>query len=364
MQNIDIIVGVRPDFIQAAALNLAIQDSDNPTEFRFVHTGQHYDAELSHTLLEQLNFTTISIFLEIDRIEGVGKLASIMTAYENQILLDRPDLVVVIGNSDSALGCALVAARNRIRIAHIDGGVRCHDLSLAEEQNDVMIDRLSSILFTSNEESVINLIREGFDNSQILEVGNLRADAVFQNLGYAEDSTILSRYGLEQGSYIVVTLHHDHILSNRDFLTAFFMMLEQLSEGLRIYVVLHPKSLLLLEETPEILLDTTENLQIISSQDYHDMLKLTKNAALVVTDSQGLQEETTILGVQCLTLGHTSNRPITLSRGTNTLIGYDVDVLRDKIVSIIDGDRVDGFPIDNWEGKAGQRIAKILSELS
>jgi len=363
MKKIDLIVGIRPDFIRASALLNSFQDFEDALEIRIIHTGQHYDPELSQDILDQLHLPTVSAYLDINVIEGIGKMASIMMSYENQIHIDRPDLVLVIGNSDSALACAIVASRTQIPIAHIDAGVRFHDNQLVEEQNDMLIDKLSSILFTSDEEPVINLIREGYDNQNIFGVGNIRADAVFANLGYAEDSNVLDRFGLEEHSYILLTLHHDHVLSNVEFLGPFLTMLERLSEKLRIIMILHPKTLQLFEDMPEVMLDPGVNLQFVSSQNYHDYLKLLKHAVVVVTDSQGLQEESSILGVQCLTIGHSSNRPVTLSRGTNTLMGYEVGDIEAKIISIIEGDKIDGFPIDGWEGKAGQRIAKYISEI-
>ena len=361
MKKIDVIVGIRPDFIRVAALKTAFQDFEDPLDIRIIHTGQHYDPELSQDILEQLNLSSIHAYLDINVIEGIGKMASIMMSYENQIHIDRPDLVIVLGNSDSALACSLVASRSHIEVAHIDAGVRSYDFQMTEEKNDMLIDRLSTYLFTSNEEPVINLIREGYDNTNIIEVGNIRADAVFANLGYAEDSNVLDRYGLEEGAYILLTLHHDHVLSNKSFLISFLTMLERLSERLRIVMVLHPKTLMQLEDIPEVMLDPGVNLQFVSSQNYHDLLKLLKNTVVVVTDSQGLQEESSVLGVQCLTIGQATNRPVTLTKGTNTLVGFDVDEIAAKIVEVIEGDKIDGFPIDGWEGKAGQRIAKYFS---
>ncbi len=358
---IDLIVGVRPDIIRAAALEHAFKDYEDTMELRIIYTSQHYDPELSQDLLDQLNLIPYAI-LEIARSEGIENLASIMVAYALQLNLDPPDLVLIVGNSDSALAGSLVAARHNIKIAHVDSGVRSFDNHLPEEQNDILIDRLSSFLFTASEEAVINLIREGYDSASMFESGNVRADAVFRNLGFSDESTILDRYGLEPSSYIMLTLHHKHILGNKGFVAALFTMLEELSENLRIYILLHPKTAMVLEGMPEIILESTDNLQFISSQNYWDTLKLIKNSALLLTDSQGLQEESSILGVQCLTLGSSTNRPITLARGTNTLMGTDVPGIKTKILAIMDGDRLDGYPIIGWDGKASQRIVKFLSE--
>lgn len=364
MLKVDLIVGVRPDFIRAAALMQAFSTYEDLLDVRIIHTGQHYDPVLNQDLLDQLDLQSIHAFLACQGPEGAPQLASIMIAYEEQLRMDPANLVLIIGNSNSALSCSLVAARQNIQIAHIDAGIRSYDSSHIEEQNDMLIDRLSSILFTSNEESVVNLIRDGFDSSQIIELGNIRSDAVFMNLGFAEDSNALEMSGLQAGAYILVTLHHNHILKERDFIVSLFTLLEELSERIMIYVTLHPKAAMQLEDIPELMLESTDNFQIVDSRNYHDMLKLLKNAALVITDSQGIQEESTLLGVQCLTPGNTTNRPITLTKGTNTLVGFDVNNVRSSINSIVEGKTINAYPIDGWDGKAGQRIAKHISGIS
>jgi len=364
MRKIDIVVGTRPDFIRASALLHAFNDYEDTLEVRLIHTGQHYDPELSLDHLEQLLHQPVHAYLEMNQVEGLGKLASMIMSYENQVRLDRPDLTLVIGNSDSAMAAALVAARGGVPLGHIDAGTRSYDPGTTEEQNDMLIDKLSKYLFTSNEEAVINLIREGYDNLNIIEVGNIRADALFRNLGYAEDSSVLDRLGLQEGGYILVTLHHERTLSDRNFISSLLTMFESLSETLPVALLLHPRTLGQLEDMPEVMLDSAANLRFLNGQNYHDTLKLMKNALLVITDSQGLQEESTILGVQCLTIGNSTNRPVTLSKGTNTLMGFDPRELREKIMEIVDGHKIEAFPIDGWEGGAGQRIAKFISEIS
>ena len=363
MHKIDMIVGVRPDFIQGAVLNQAFSAYDEALDLRIVHTGQHYDPELSQDLTEQLHLEPVYAFLPIESGSGMSQLASLMIAYEEQARLDPPDLVLILGNSNSALACSLVAARLGIKIAHVDSGIRSFKHNLLEEQNDQIIDKLATLLFTSSEESMINLIREGYDNQIIHEVGNVRADSVFMNLGYAEDSTILDRSGLREGGYLVLTLHHLPVMGETNFLVSLFSMLEDISERLMVYVILHPGSALQLEDIPELDLESTDNLQVVSSRTYQDMLKLIKYSALVLTDSQGIQEEASILGAQCLTLGNISNRPITMTRGTNTFAGFDVPEIQSKIMAILDGEIREGYPIDGWDGKASQRIAKIISEI-
>ncbi len=364
MLKIDMIVGVRPDFIRGAALRQAFNTYEDALDLRIIHTGQHYDPELSQDLLEELEVVPIYAYLPAEGGDGVRQLVNLMAAYEEQARLDLPDLVIIIGNSNSALACSLVAARLGIQIAHIDAGVRSLEPNLVEEQNDQLIDKLSSLLFTSNEESLINLIREGYDNQNIHEMGSVRSDAVFHNLGYAEDSTILDRSGLQEGGYVLITMHHLPVMAETEFLISFFNMLENISERVMVYVVLHPGAALQLEDIPELIMDSGANLQIVSSRAYRDMLRLIKSAAVVITDSQGIQEEASVLGVQCLTLGTTSNRPVTMTRGTNRFAGYDVDKIRAEIMAILDGEIREGYPIDGWDGKASQRIAKLIAEMS
>jgi len=363
MRKIDVIVGVRPDFIRGASLHSAFSGYEEAVDIRFIHTGQHSDHELSHDIVEQLRLPVYKFLTDVVGV-GIRQLSSIMVAYDDRLQFDPPDLILVLGNSNSALACTIVASRHAIPVGHIDAGVRSNDISIVEEQNDMLIDRLSSYFYTSNEESVINLIREGYDNSNIIEVGNIRSDSVFMNLGFAEDSDVLERNGLESGAYILLTIHHAHILHNTAFLVLFFSMLEELSRDIMIYVTLHPRTAILIDDIPELILDHTDNLQLVSSRNYQDMLKLLKNAAVVITDSQGIQDETSILGVSCLTLGYNSNRPITLSRGTNRLVGLDIQEIRSAILSVLGGDIKDGYPIDTWDGKVGQRIAKHITDLS
>jgi len=364
MLKIDMIVGVRPDFIRGSALNQAFSSFEDVLDLRIIHTGQHYDPELSQDVIEQLKLEPIHASLPTEGGVGISQLASLMIAYEEQLRMDPADLVLVIGNSNSALACSLVAARLGVKLAHIDAGIRSFELDLVEEQNDQLIDKLATFLFTSNEENVINLIREGYDNQFILEVGNTLADAAFANLGYAEDSTILDRSGLREGGYLLLTLHHLPVMAQTEFLISLFTMLEDLSERLMVYVVLHPGAALQLEDIPELLSETSANLQIVSSRNYQDMLKLIKSSAVVLTDSQGIQEEASILGAQCLTLGSTSNRAVTMIRGTNGFAGYDVGEIRSKIMAILDGEVREGYAIDGWDGKASQRIAKLISEMA
>jgi UDP-N-acetylglucosamine 2-epimerase (non-hydrolysing) len=361
MLKVDMIVGVRPDFIQASALNQTFSEHTDKLNVRIIHTGEQNDPELSQIHIEQLNLQPIAAYLPVETGDSTRQLAEIIVSYDLQLKSDKPDLVLIMGNSTSALACAIVAARNGVKIAHIDAGVRYYNQALVQEQNDLMIDQLATYLFTANPESAINLIREGFDTVRILEVGNLRSDAVFMNLGFAEDSNILDRYGLNPDAYVVVYIHQEHILSDTNYLISLFTLFEELSEGAKIHVILDPQTSMLLEDTPEIILDSTDNLQFVSSHNYHDMLKLIKNATLVITDSQGVQEETTQLGVQCLTVGNEMNRPVTFSVGTNTLAGFDISEIRTNILSILSGETKEASPIDLWDGKVGQRIADFIS---
>ena len=361
MQKIHIAIGVRPDLIRAAHLLDTLISFDANWEVKLIHTGQHHDHELCQALVDELGIRGMVKLSDEGHGTGALQIASILKAYDEYLAVDPPDLILIMGNSNSALACALAGSKRGINLGHLDAGLRSYDPSQAEEMNDAVIDRISSYLFTATEEAVINLIREGYQNTQIIEVGNLRADAVFMNLGHAEDSLALDRYGLVPSNYVLLTMHHPETLQRKDFILDLLRDLEERSETLPILCVLHPKTHYLLTEIYDMEDAAQGNIQFAASVNYREMLNLIKNSALVLTDSQGLQEETSILGVQCLTFGESTNRMITLSKGTNTLHSYDIASIAERIADILGEHVREGVPMAGWDGKAARRIAEFIS---
>lgn len=361
MTKVDLILGVRPDIIRASALLQAFSGTSDSLELRPIFTGQHYDEELSRDLIQELDYPHSLKVLNFLPGDDTQRLSNLMLTLSEQFQLERPDMVMVIGNSDSALAAAQVASRSNIPVAHLDAGIRYDRSDIREEQNDILIDQLSLLKFTSSEEGTINLIREGHDQQQVIDMGNLRADAVFHNLGHAEDSVILEMSGLTEGQYILVALHHAETLNDPDFMSGFFGHLEVLSESLPIYIVMHPRTSIVMENIPGLDLYSQDNMQYVNSRPYRDMLKLLKNTRLLITDSQGLQEESTILGVPCLSVGVSTNRTLTVMRGTNTFAGLDLTKLKTSIDEALEGHIQEAHPIPGWDGKAAQRLLEYLT---
>jgi UDP-N-acetylglucosamine 2-epimerase (non-hydrolysing) len=245
-------------------------------------------------------------------------------------------------------------------IIHLDAGNRYYNKKMIPEQNELIIDQLATQMVSSNGESVINLMREGVDSLQILELGSLSSDAVFLNLGHAEDSPILDLQGLLEGSYVLVVLSSSIPADSITAHIALFHLLESLAQKISVHVVLNENSFRSLEDIPEINLEGDDGLNIVSGHGFHEMLKLMKNAALVLTDSQSIQEETTVLGVPCLTLGHTTNRPVTLSKGTNLLVGYEATEIQEAIDTILQGDVKEAYPMEGWDGKVASRVLEMI----
>lgn len=361
MHKIDVIIGGRSELIQASVLRTAITGQEDLLEFRMIHTGEGMDPEFTPQLFEQLSFQPDE-YLGIEGITGTRLFAEVLVAYEDYLQIGKPDAVMLLGNSDSSAACALAASRKGVEIIRIDAGNRHFDPKHNEEQNDGIIDRLSTTLITSNSESVINLMREGFDSEQIVELGNLRSDAVFHNLGHAEDSYVLENYDLIQGGYLLVYAGFDERLTAPANIISIFQLLENLSSKLKVHMVLSPESLLMLEDYPELDLESHDGFTIVSGHGYHDMLRLMKYAGLILTDSQSVQEESMILGVPCLTLGNTTNRPVTLAKGTNLLVGFDPGNVQAGIEGILEGNVREAFPMDTWDGKVAPRIIEYLSK--
>lgn len=357
----DFIIGGRSDLIRAASLKQAASSVTEPLDLSFVHTGEDLDPEFTPLLMEQLNFQPDEI-LPGEGFAGSALFAEVLLSYEQQLQLSRPKGVVIMGNSQSSTACALAAARQGVEIIHLDAGNRHYDKKQVSEQNDLIIDQLATFMITSNGESVINLMREGVDSQQMIDLGSLSSDTVLANLGYAEDSHVLDAQGLVPSNYVLIALssaYDDSLASN---LASLVLLLERMSENINIHLVLGEESRRSLEEIPEIQLESTDNFNIVSGHGYHEMLKLMKNATLILTDSQSIQEETTILGVPCLTLGYTTNRPVTLAKGTNLLVGYNAAEIEDAITTILSGEIKEAIPIDTWDGKVAFRILEYLSK--
>lgn len=349
------VVGARPNFMKAAPVYRALAKAG--FDQALVHTGQHYDALMSDVFFQTLEIPAPDESLNVGSGSHAQQTAAIMARFEPVVLARRPDVVLVYGDVNSTVAAALVCAKLGVRIAHVEAGLRSFDREMPEEINRLVTDQLSDLLFTPSADGDENLKREGIAQEKIFLVGNVMIDTLVQFLPKAEelfgglkDKLSLDRFGL-------VTLHRP---SNVDDEVVFLPMLEvldELSRGLPLIFPVHPRTR---DRWFQQLKECNPNLRTIEPLGYLEFLALQRHAAVVITDSGGIQEETTYLGTPCLTLRENTERPITISAGTNVLIGRDWKMLRAEFAKSLNGNRRQSGPIPLWDGHASDRIAEIL----
>lgn len=360
MFKIDLIAGARPNFMKIGPIHHALQPYRNDVKTRVVHTGQHYDKNMSAIFFEQLGLPKPDVSLNIGSATHAHQTAKIMMAYEDLIIQDKPDLVLVVGDVNSTMACALVAAKLHVEVGHVEAGLRSFDWRIPEEVNRVVADRVSDYLFTTCDDGDVNLIREGVDQNKILLVGNTMIDSLFRLLPEAEKSTVLKTIGVQTGEYILTTLHRPSNVDDPEGLSRLMRALIKLSERLPIVFPVHPRTKQKLADLSEISQSDLKNIHLTDPMSYLDFVKCQKSAAVVVTDSGGVQEETSALGVQCITARENTERPVTVTKGTNRLVGTDPEDIYTATMAVLDGDVQDGIPIPLWDGHAGERIAEFI----
>lgn len=351
------VVGARPNFMKAAPVYRAL--AKRGQHQILVHTGQHYDRMMSDVFFETLQIPEPDESLNVGSGSHAQQTASIMSLFEPVVLKHAPDMVIVYGDVNSTVAAALVCAKLGVRVAHVESGLRSSDRSMPEEINRIVTDQLADLLFTPSTDGDENLLREGIAREKIFFVGNVMIDTLIQFLPKADEAFAKLQSDLRLGGYGLVTLHRP---SNVDDEAAFIPMLnvlEDLSQKLPLLFPVHPRTR---NKWSERL--SRSNLKIIDPVGYLDFLALQKHATAVITDSGGIQEETTYLGVPCFTLRHNTERPVTITSGTNTLIGNNWELLRTKFQVALNADQQDARHPPLWDGRASERIADILTDLS
>lgn len=355
------ICGARPNFMKIAPLMRAYQAYDN-IEALLVHTGQHYDENMSDLFFRQLGIPEPDINLEVGSAGHAKQTAEIMMRFEPVLLEHKPDWIVVVGDVNSTIACALVATKLGVKVAHVEAGLRSFDRDMPEEINRLLTDAISDLLFVSEPSGLENLAKEGVAEQKVHFVGNVMIDTLRSNLEKAERSPILEQLQVEPGGFNVVTLHRP---SNVDDAATFGRIadaLDEIQRDLPTIFPMHPRtrhnlSKLGLAERFEAM----PNLRILEPVGYLDFLRLLGKAAVVITDSGGIQEETTILGTWCLTVRENTERPITVTQGTNTLVGTDTDKLTSAYRKCRTSARSAKPVPEKWDGKAAERIADVLA---
>jgi UDP-N-acetylglucosamine 2-epimerase (non-hydrolysing) len=336
-----------------------------PDEFQaiLVHTGQHYDAALSDVFFSDLGIRPPDVNLAVGSGTHAQQTAAIMTAFEPVLVEQAPDLVLVVGDVNSTLACALVAAKRDVAVAHVEAGLRSFDRRMPEEINRVLTDQLSELLFTTEAAAEANLRREGVAASKIHFVGNVMIDTLLANRARANALAMTSRFGVRPKAYVLMTLHRP---SNVDDPAAFERLahaIERVAEDYPVIFPVHPRTRPVLDRSPTVAqLVRRDRLKLSDPLGYLEFIGLLDDSFAVLTDSGGLQEEATILEVPCLTLRETTERPVTLSHGTNRLVGTDPEHILAAWREVMGatGHAVGRPPL--WDGRAGERIVAILQE--
>jgi UDP-N-acetylglucosamine 2-epimerase (non-hydrolysing) len=382
-----LVAGARPNFMKIAPLINAIdaynsaKDEKSPFfEYMLVHTGQHYDDNMSKTFFDDLGMPKPHIDLGVGSGTHATQTGKIMIRFEEVCLQHGPDLVMVVGDVNSTIACTLVAAKLGIPAAHVEAGLRSYDRTMPEEINRVLTDQLSDYLFTTCEDAAHNLRKEGIPEERIFFVGNVMIDTLLSHIEKAKSSDILERLGLrEEGGGVVryasLTLHRPSNVDDPEILKGILGVLKDLAEEIPIVFPVHPRTLQRIKSSrleKMITISDTENMRemgkagsgvlAIPPLGYLDFLCLMSNSTIVLTDSGGIQEETTILGIPCLTLRKNTERPITVKEGTNTVVGNDPEMIREHVLRILKRrDQKSNMP-KYWDGKASERIIKVLVE--
>jgi UDP-N-acetylglucosamine 2-epimerase (non-hydrolysing) len=351
------VVGARPNFMKAAPVYRALKNRGH--EQILVHTGQHYDALMSDVFFKGLEIPNPDESLNVGSGSHAQQTASIMSLFEPVVLARRPDIVLVYGDVNSTVAAALVCAKLGIRIGHVESGLRSFDRAMPEEINRLITDQLADMLFTPSTDGDENLAREGIARDKIFFVGNVMIDTLIRFLPKADEVYPTLKAELSLDKYGLVTLHRPSNVDDESTFLPMLQVLDGLSEKLPLIFPVHPRTR---QKWSARLEQCNPNLQIIDPQGYLEFLALQKNAKVVITDSGGIQEETTYLGVPCLTLRENTERPITITSGTNVLIGRDWEKLKHHFQEALEGrDKPKSFP-PLWDGKAADRIAEILTK--
>jgi len=350
------VVGARPNFPKIAPIMAAMARQPQRWSQRLVHTGQHYDERMSALLFHDLELPEPDEYLGVGSGSHAQQTARVMLAFEPVVLRERPDWVLVVGDVNSTVACALVCAKLGVPVAHVEAGLRSGDRTMPEEINRIVTDQLAELLFTHSPDADRNLLREGVAAERIVRAGNVMIDSLVAALPAAERSDVLERLGLAHRAYGVVTLHRPSNVDDDASLGRIAGALGEVAQELPLVWPLHPRA----AERIRMLAGARPGLRLIEPQGYIDFVRLTRDARLVLTDSGGLQEESSWLGVPCLTLRPNTERPITIERGTNVLVGSEPDAIVRAARRALGQPMPEPAAIEGWDGHAAERIVSAL----
>ncbi len=355
---VTLVAGARPNFMKIAPLIRALNEIE--VSPRLIHTGQHYDAQMSQTFFRELGIPEPDVNLGVGSGPHVRQIAEIMKRLDQKLTEDRPDAVVVVGDVNSTLAAALTASKLGIRVGHVEAGLRSFDRSMPEETNRALTDRVSEWLFTSEPSAEKNLRREGIPPARIHPVGNVMIDTLLAHLGRAQQLRSHEKLGLTARDYVLLTLHRPSNVDDPRRLESIMRAVHHVSRQLPVLFPIHPRT-----RSKICQFDFTDRAELngftpTEPLGYLSMLELMDAARFVMTDSGGIQEETTALRVPCLTLRENTERPVTVRLGSNRLVGWRTEDILAAAQKVLDGPERTGRVPKNWDGRTAQRIAQVL----
>ena len=359
-KKIIVVAGARPNFMKIAHLVQRLK-KDRSVDCRLVHTGQHYDFGLSEVFFRDLRIPKPDIFLNVGSASHAEQTARIMTAFEAVLLDQGPDLVVVAGDVNSTAACALTAAKLNIDVAHIESGLRSFDRTMPEEINRIVTDAVASYHLVTEQSGVENLIREGADKKRVFLIGNTMIDPLAAAMKQIDRSKVLRQLGLKPQSYGVLTLHRPANVDTAESLDSVIDILEPICERITVVYPIHPRTRESVRKHGRLKkLEAIGGLKLIEPLGYIDFIKLVKESRFVLTDSSGIQEESTWLRVPCLTVRDNTERPSTVDLGTNKLVGRNKAAIVNAVEQILSGRWKNGRVPKLWDGHATERILKVI----
>jgi UDP-N-acetylglucosamine 2-epimerase (non-hydrolysing) len=353
------VVGARPNFIKIAPVHNAFQPFRDKVRHLVCHTGQHFDKNMSDVFFKELQLPEPDYNLGISGGSHAMQTSQIMIEFEKVLIKEKPDMVIVPGDVNSTLAASLVAAKLSIPVAHVESGLRSFDRSMPEEINRIVTDVIADLLFVSESSGLINLAHEGIDEKQVFLVGNVMIDSLVNYLPLIDKIDIRESFKLLPGNYTLVTLHRPSNVDEIGKLKDYLDILNKVAAIQPVVFPVHPRTRTNIEKF-DLKRQLNPELHIIDPVGYIDFVALIKNASLIITDSGGIQEESTFLGVQCITCRENTERPVTVEMGTNHLVGTNPSAIYNKTTEILGGNIKQGRIPDLWDGKTAERIAEII----
>tara|TARA_B100002051_G_C16744951_1_gene646920 strand:- start:1683 stop:2762 length:1080 start_codon:yes stop_codon:yes gene_type:complete len=350
------VVGARPNFMKMAPIILELKNLNMHN--MLIHTGQHYDWNMSEVFFKDLSIKKPDIFLNVGSSSHSVQTADVMVKFEKICVKHKPKLIIVAGDVNSTLACALVAAKMCIPLAHVESGLRSFDNKMPEEINRILTDRISDLLFVTEKSGIDNLITEGFSREKIHFVGNSMIDSLVTHLDKAIQLKPWQKFDLEINTYCLITMHRPSNVDNDEALKNIISMLNNLSKKIPVIFPVHPRTR---NNLKKLSLEVNNNVIIADPMSYLVFIGLLAKARIVITDSGGIQEETTFLGIQCITFRENTERPVTINEGTNHLVGVNVDSVLKKINDVLNGETKKGNVPEKWDGNSSKRISNIIA---